>query len=95
MIGALTQAGVSEDDAHVYAEGVPRGGSLVTVRVPEADRTRVETILDRSDVDIRERGETYRRSGWSRFDSAAKPYTADEVRREREAYRSATGRTTL
>src|SRR5579864_5142656 len=30
IIGALTQAGVSEDDAHVYAEGVRRGGTLVT-----------------------------------------------------------------
>jgi hypothetical protein len=29
LIGGLTGAGVSEDDAHVYAEGVRRGGSLV------------------------------------------------------------------
>jgi len=35
IIGALTQTGVSQEDAQVYAEGVRRGGSLVTVRVPE------------------------------------------------------------
>jgi len=42
VIGALTQTGVSDEDAQVYAEGVRRGGSLVTVRVPDADRARVQ-----------------------------------------------------
>jgi uncharacterized protein (TIGR02271 family) len=47
LIGALTQSGVSEDEAHAYAEGVRRGGTLVTARVPDADRTRLEAIMDR------------------------------------------------
>ena len=38
LIGALTQSGVSEEDANVYAEGVRRGGTLVTARVPDAER---------------------------------------------------------
>ena len=38
ILGALTEAGVSEEDAQVYAEGVRRGGTLLTVRVPEADK---------------------------------------------------------
>jgi hypothetical protein len=88
IIGALTQAGVSEDDAHVYAEGVRRGGTLVTARVPEADAARVEAILDRSAVDISERATLYERSGWRRFDPNASPYTADEIRREREDFRT-------
>src|ERR1051325_697487 len=54
IIGALTQAGVDEDDAHAYAEGVRRGGTLVTARVEDADRARVEAIMDRSAVNIRE-----------------------------------------
>jgi hypothetical protein len=29
IIGALTQAGVNKEEAHVYAEGVRRGGTLV------------------------------------------------------------------
>ena len=33
IIGALTQAGVSKDDADVYAETLRRGGALVTARV--------------------------------------------------------------
>src|SRR3954453_2529012 len=47
LIGALTQSGVGEEEAHPYAEGVRRGGTLVTVRVPDTDRARVEAILDR------------------------------------------------
>jgi hypothetical protein len=54
--------------------------------VSEADAARCEAILDRSAVDIRERGELYQRSGWRRFDANASPYTADEVIRERETY---------
>src|SRR5436309_1733573 len=53
IIGALTQSGVDEDDANAYAEGVRRGGTLVTARVQEADRARAEAILDRGAVDIR------------------------------------------
>jgi len=68
---------------------VRRGGALVTARVPDGDRARCEAILNRAAVNVRDRGAAYRKSGWSKFDPAAKPYTADEVRRERELYRSA------
>lgn len=88
LVGALTQAGVSEEDAHAYAEGVRRGGTLVTARVPDADRGRYETMLDRSAVNIRDRSAAYRKSGWSKFDESAAPYTSDQVRREREMYRT-------
>ena len=87
IIGALTEAGVSEEDAHVYAEGVRRGGTLLTVRVSEVDRARIESILDRSAVNIWDRGMAYRTSGWKSFDPAAPSYSADQVRKERELYR--------
>jgi hypothetical protein len=87
ILGALTEAGVSEEDAHVYAEGVRRGGSLLTVRVPDMERTRVEAILDRSAVNIWERGMAYRKSGWSSFDPSAAAYTEDQIRKERDLYR--------
>ena len=88
LIGALTQSGVSENDANAYAEGVRRGGTLVTARVPRTDRARYEAILDRSAVNIRDRSAMWQRSGWNRFDPAAPAYTADEIRRERETYRT-------
>jgi len=87
IIGALTQAGVSEDEAHVYAEGVRRGGTLVTARVPDGERTRFEAILDRSAVNVRERANLYQQGGWSRFDPNAPAYTEEQIRRERELYR--------
>jgi hypothetical protein len=87
LIGALTQAGVSTEDANVYAEGVRRGGTMVTARVPDSERARCEAILNRSSINIRDREAAYRRSGWSRFDTNASPYTNDQAQRERETYR--------
>ena len=57
---------------------------MLGTRVPETDRQRYEAILDRSAVDIRERAKMYEEGGWNRFDPDAPPYTADQMRRERE-----------
>jgi hypothetical protein len=83
LLGALTNAGISEEDAHVFAEGVRRGGTLVAARVPPADMPRIEPIMNRSAVRLQERCELYRRSGWQAFDPNAVPYAADQVRNER------------
>src|ERR1700712_2524480 len=50
LVGALTHAGVPEEDAHVYAEGVRRGGTLITAKVDEELIPTVQRILgdDRS-----------------------------------------------
>lgn len=77
LIGSLTHAGVSEADANVYAEGVRRGGSLVTVRADDARIAQAETILHgTSYVDPTVRRAEYQQAGWSRFDEKAPPYTA-------------------
>lgn len=90
LTGALIGAGMSKEDAHVYAEGVRRGGTLVSVRTHDENRRQVEDILDRyKAVDIRAREKSYRDTGWSSFDEKSTPYTTDEVRREREARRNA------
>jgi hypothetical protein len=72
IVGALLKAGVPEDDAHVYAEGVRRGGTLVTVR---ADGTREDTaraiLRDAQGVDIAARRREYTDEGWNRFDEEA------------------------
>jgi uncharacterized protein (TIGR02271 family) len=61
LIGALTQSGVGENEARNYAEGVRRGGTLVTVRVPDTDRARVEAIMNRfSPMDTNTMGATHR-----------------------------------
>lgn len=88
IVGALTQWGVSDEEAHTYAEGVRRGGTLVTAHVPDSDRARYATILDRSAVRIHEREEAYRRGGWTRYDPKAPVYTPEQIREERARYGS-------
>ena len=46
FVGVLADAGLSNEDAEAYAEGVRQGGALVTVRVDEAEMDRVVNILD-------------------------------------------------
>lgn len=74
LVGALTEAGVPEEEAHIYSEGVRRGGTLLSVRVDEARASDVEMTLDRyRPTDLRSRGQEYRSSGWTRFDPSAPP----------------------
>ncbi|MBZ6076245.1 hypothetical protein [Microvirga puerhi] len=64
LVGALVNAGVNEEEAQVYAEGVRRGGALVTVRIDEADMGRIIDILDEGGrVDIEERQSAWRAEG--------------------------------
>jgi hypothetical protein len=86
IVGALTQAGVSESDAHSYAEGVRRGGTLVSARVGEADRDRLDALLNESAVNLRDRSAAWQKTGWKAFDPSSKPFGADEVRKERDLY---------
>ena len=83
LLGALTNAGISEEDAQVFVEGVRRGGTLVAARVPQSELPRVEAMMNQAAVKIGERRELYRKSGWQSFDPNAVPYTADQVRSER------------
>jgi hypothetical protein len=88
IVSALTEAGVSKEDAPLYAEGVRRGGTLVSARIPDADRSRLDTILSQSAVNLRDRSAAWRKTGWQTFDPASKPYGADEVQKERQLYGS-------
>jgi hypothetical protein len=73
LVGALTGAGVSKEEAHVYAEGVRGGGSLVTVRVDDADAARAEEIMGRHGaVDWQQRRASYG-PDWRGFDETRGP----------------------
>jgi hypothetical protein len=85
LVGALTDYGVNEKDAHVYSEGVRRGGTLVTVRADDARAAEAERILnEQRPVDINARRKHYADAGWSAYDPKAPGYTAEEIRKERE-----------
>jgi len=86
LIGAMTKNGIPERDAHVYAEGVRRGGSLVVARVDDSRADAARAILDRSAFDIAGRERAYRTEGWTGFDEAAAPFTREQVATERERY---------
>ncbi|MBL0900762.1 MAG: hypothetical protein IBJ17_18955 [Reyranella sp.] len=89
MVGALVQSGVPEQEAEVYCEAVRRGGTMVSVRVAEADEQRARRIMDQHrPIDYLAREADYRRTGWSRFDPEADPYTPSqaEIERARRPY---------
>jgi hypothetical protein len=89
LVGSLTGAGVPEHDAHFYAEGVRRGGTLVTARADDARASAAREILQRyKSVDPAVRGAAYREGGWTSFDENAPAYTADQVAAERSRYLS-------
>jgi hypothetical protein len=82
IIGALTDSGVSEQDANVYAEGIRRGGTLVTARVSDELASTARQILEQSTaVDLASRRQDYESEGWTAFDPAAPAYTPVEAGR--------------
>ncbi len=86
LLGSLVHAGVPEDQAHTYTEGVRRGGTLITVRGDESQAARIQAVLDgrtASAVNIDARRTAYQTDGWERFEETAPHYTADQVAAER------------
>src|ERR1700692_2084120 len=83
LLGALTNAGISEEDAQVLVEGVRRGGTVVAARVPQSELPRIVPIVNQSAVNLQERSELYRKSGWQSFDRNPVPYPASRGRSER------------
>ena len=72
IVGALIDAGIPEGHAHVYAEGIKRGGTLVTARVKAGDVADAEAVLDTARrIDIGARRADYARGGWQRFGDRA------------------------
>jgi hypothetical protein len=85
LLGALKEAGHTEEEANVYAEGVRRGGTLVSVKAEDGDGDRIQKLLN-GGVDATTRGEAYRKQGWAGFDPTSAPYGMDEISRERSLY---------
>lgn len=71
LIGVLIDAGIPEDEAHYYAEGLRRGGAVVTVTTQDEMMVeRATNIFERNGaVDIDRRADEWRESGWTGYDS--------------------------
>jgi len=80
IVGGLVGLGIPEEDAGMYAEGVRRGGTLVTAQVADNLADRAAAIMERKGVvDLDTAGSTWRQSGWNGFDANAKPYSTSEI----------------
>lgn len=78
LLGALTSLGISEEEAHLYAEGVKRGGILVIVEADEASALLANQVMQEAgavEVDIRR--EMWESTGWNRFDETVLPDERD------------------
>ena len=63
---------VPEEDRHVYAEGMSRGGVTVSVRADDAQADDVMDLMERyGAVDLDEREQAYRASGWTGYTAGA------------------------
>jgi uncharacterized protein (TIGR02271 family) len=67
VIGALTKIGVPEDEAHYYAEGVRRGGTLITLHARDERMAQcaAQVMRQHGAIDIDQRAEQWRQEGWT------------------------------
>ena len=87
LVGALVELGVPEEDAHIYSEAVRRGSTVVAATVPEAKVPDVSAIFRQYDpIDVKQRSESWREEGWSRFDDSREPLTIEAIENERSRY---------
>ena len=79
VLEVLSEHGFSDEHAHVYAEGVRRGGVLIAVEAADEERTdEAQAILSRAGaVSLEDQRAAWEQHGWSGFDASAAPFDAD------------------
>lgn len=90
IVAGLIDFGVPENAAQYYAEGIRRGGALVSIELLDNDnRTgRAQEVLNSfGPVNIDERGAMYQEQGWTGFDENATPYNESQVNEYRSTVR--------
>ena len=74
LLQSLKDLFMPEEDQYSYAEGLRRGGYLVSIKSDEANYNRILDILDRDGaVDMDERETTWRSEGWTGYQAGALP----------------------
>lgn len=83
IAAALVDAGVSEADADIYAEGVRRGGTLLTVYASNEQADLAADIMNRyHPVNVQQRAEMWRQGNWNTFDEGAEPFAFDRIKND-------------
>jgi hypothetical protein len=54
--------------------------------VADAERSRLDMVLNESAINLRDRSAAWRKAGWKSFDPASKPYDGEEIQKERQLY---------
>jgi uncharacterized protein (TIGR02271 family) len=68
LVSGLTRLGLGDDEAHTYAEGLKRGGTLVTVNTDNHHADLAVNLLRRlGAVEIDKRAAEWREGGWHGF----------------------------
>jgi hypothetical protein len=81
LTASLINLGATDDDAGHYAEGVRRGGTLVTVTADDNVVLQIQDILeDYGPVNVRERVSDWQTTGYSGFDENASYPSRDSSR---------------
>src|SRR3954447_13878925 len=66
FLDSLADLFAPDEDRHAYAEGLRRGGYLLSARVPEGLEDRAIDLLETSGaVDVDERADGWRQGGWT------------------------------
>src|SRR4051812_27255487 len=72
FLASLADLFAPEEDQYTYAEGLRRGGYLLSARVPDGMADRASDVLEQSGaVGIDERAESWRQSGWTGYQAGA------------------------
>lgn len=70
--GSIKNAFVPDEDRHTYEEGIRRGGFLLTADVDDTNVDAAVRVLEESDsIDVDDRSQEWRSSGWDASTSAA------------------------
>lgn len=68
FLGILVNTGIAEDEAPYYAEGIRRGGTLISIQTDQ--HLHAEDIMNRYGVvNVHERSSIWRQAGWKGFDA--------------------------
>lgn len=71
LISGLTRLGLNEQDADTYAEGIRRGGTLISVQAADETADRAIGIMkNHGAIEINKRAAEWSQEGWSGFDSS-------------------------
>jgi hypothetical protein len=65
VIGSLTESGLSEEDAQLYAEHIRRGGAMVCARVDSEDAYETQGILNATALNPTTQSDLYAAEGWT------------------------------